>query len=202
MAKQSKLEKEVFGNIKNDIFEIRSRYCTNPQLSDQFLQDVLIITGYEIDNEGYIVDPEDDPIEPEYVQCKGRLLRRTNSGILHTTDLPFDPYNNITIMEEMFKHYLAVNHNEVSSTQIHAIREGEMAKMDCYGYMTILYSNGATIKTGLHFKDTTKYLDAFMRLESMVNDIVMDRLRPYDEFEKAFFDKYKTMNPMIASGLR
>jgi hypothetical protein len=203
MAKKvSKLEKEVFGTIKNDIYDIRSRYCTNVEISEQFIQDLLIITGYEVDDEGYIVDSEEDPIHPEYVTCKGRLLRRTNSGIIHTTDLTFDPYNNITIMEEMFKHYLATNHTEVSSTMIHSIKEGDPVKMDCYGYMTILYSNGATIKTGLHHKDSTKYLDAFMRLESMVNDVVMNRLKPYDDFEKAFYDKYKTMNPMIASGLK
>jgi hypothetical protein len=105
-------------------------------------------------------------------------------------------------MEELFKHYLALNHGEVSSTMIHSISEGDPVKMDCYGYMTILYSNGATIKTGLHYKDTTKYLDAFMRLESMVNDVIMTRLKIYDDFEKAFFEKYKTMNPMIASGLK
>ena len=121
---------------------------------------------------------------------------------MHSTDLTFDPYNNITIMEELFKHYLALNHGEVSSTMIHSISEGDPVKMDCYGYMTILYSNGATIKTGLHYKDTTKYLDAFMRLESMVNEVVMSRLKVYDDFERAFFEKYKTMNPMIASGLK
>ena len=198
--KQIQLEKEIFGTTKNDIFDIRSKYCTNPELSEQFMQDVLMITGYEIDKEGYIVDTEDDSIYPEYVQCKGRLLRRTNNGILHVTDLTFDPYNNLTIMEELFKHYLATNHSEISSTQIHNIHPGEMVKLDTYGYMTILYSNGSTIKTGLHYKDTTKYLDAFMRLESMVNDIVMTRLKPYDDFEKEFFKKWGTMNPLVAMG--
>ena len=34
-----------------------------------------------------------------------------------------------------------------------------------------------------HHKDTTKYLDAFMRLESMTDDLILDTLKPYDEYE-------------------
>lgn len=200
MASQKQIKK-VFKDDKS-LYEIKSKYCTNKELSDRFIDDLLMITGYEIDHEGYIVDPEDDPIEPEYVQCKGRVLRVVKSGILHTTDIVFDPYNSVMIMEEMFKHYLATNHSEISSTQIHSYDPNRVAKLDCYGYMTILYSNGATIKTGLHYKDTTKYLDAFMRLESMVNDVVMARLKPYDDYEAAFFKEFKTMNPMIAAGLK
>ena len=200
MATKKQIQK-VF-KAERSLYNIRSRYCTNNELSDQFISDLLMVTGYEIDEEGYIVDPEDDPIEPEYVQVKGRVLRVVRNGILHSTDLVFDPYNNITIMEEMFKHYLATSHTEVSSTQIHAADPNVVTKLDTYGYMTILYSNGATIKTGLHYKDSTKYLDAFMRLESMVDKVVMDRLKPYDEYEAAFFKEFKTMNPMIAAGLK
>lgn len=195
-----KLEKEIF-KTENSLYDIRSKYCTDPVLSERFTADVLMVTGFEVDAEGYIVDAEEDPVEPEYVQCKGRVLRMTNAGILHSTDVIFDPYNNIVIMEELFKHYLAMHHSEVSTTQIHALNHTGGPRVDLLGYMTILYSNGATIKTANHYKDTTKYLDAFMRLESMVDDVVVERLRPYDEYEDAFFKKYKTMNPIIAAGL-
>ena len=181
----------------NSIYNIKSKYCTNEELSDQFISDVLNITGYEVDDEGYLVDTEYDPIDPDYVQCKGRLLRVTNRGILHSTDIIFDPYNNISIMEEIFKHYLAEYHSEVVSTQIHAQNPAAPPKADNYGYITILYANGAIIKTGLHYKDTTKYLDAFMRLESRVDDVVMKDLKPYDDYEKEYFEKYKTMNPSV-----
>ena len=174
--------------VDQSIYEIKSKYCTNPQLSEQFRSDVLLISGYELDDEGYVVDTEEDPIYPEYVQCKGRLLRVTDNGILHSTDLIFDPYNNLMIMEELFKHYLASCHPEVVTTQIHAYRPNVIPKSDVYGYMTILYSNGTNIQTGLHYKDTTKYLDAFMRLESRIDSIVMNDLKPYDEYEKKFFE--------------
>ena len=186
--------------IHQSYFDIKSKLCVNPELSDQFVSDVLNITGYEIDDEGYIVDTEDDPIKPEYVQCKGRVLRVTKGGILHSTDVVFDPYNNTFIMEELFKHYLALHHSEVISTQIHALDPKAHNKSDVLGYMTILYANGATIQTGLHYKDSTKYLDAFMRLESRVGDVVMKDLKPYDDYEKAFYEKYKTLNPLIAMG--
>lgn len=180
------------------LFNVKSKYCTNEQLSDQFVSDVLNITGYEVDEEGYIVDTEEDPLNPEYVQCKGRLLRIVNAGILHSTDIVFDPYNNISIMEELFKHYLAENHPQVVTTQIHAYDPQVKMRADIYGYLVILYTDGATITTGLHYKDTTKYLDAFMRLESRVDAVVMNDLSIYDIYEKEFFEKYKTMNPVIA----
>lgn len=182
----------------NSIYNIKSKYCTNEELSDQFVSDILNITGYEIDDEGYLIDTEDNPLDPDYVQCKGRLLRVTNRGILHSTDIIFDPYNNISIVEEIFKHYLAEHHSEVISTQIHAQDPLAPPRSDNYGYITILYANGAIIKTGLHYKDTTKYLDAFMRLESRVDDVVMKDLKPYDDYEKEYFEKYKTMNPLAS----
>jgi len=39
----------------------------------------------------------------------------------------------------------------------------------------------------MHYKDSTKYLDAFMRLESMMNNSVREILAPYDEYEKEYF---------------
>ena len=184
-------------STNKSIVNIKSKYCLNPELSDKFLSDVLTITGYEVDDEGYIVDTEEDPMWPEYVQCKGRLLRLTNAGIVHATDVIFDPYYNATIMEELFKQYLTAVHPEVTTAQIH-IQDKTVPRADMYGYITILYSDGSTIKTALHYKDSTKYLDAFMRLESMTNDIIMEKLQPYDEYEAEFFKKYKTLNPVIA----
>lgn len=175
----------------NSLINIKSKYCTNTELSDMFVDDLLNVLGYEIDEEGYIIDSEADPINPEYIQCKGRILRITNRGILHTTDMVFDPYNNIVIMEELFKHYLAENHTEVVSTQIHLKNHQTQSKSDSYGYMSILYNDGSIIYTGLHYKDTTKYLDAFMRLESRVDDVVMNTLKPYDDYETEFFKTKK-----------
>jgi len=187
--------KKETGIKVNSLIDIKSKYCTNPELSDKFIDDVLNVTGYEIDDEGYIVDSQDDPLNPEYVQCKGRILRITNSGILHTTDMIFDPYNNIIIMEELFKKYLAESHTEIVSTQILSKDPNSKIKADAYGYITILYANGAIIQTGLHYKDTTKYLDAFMRLEARVDGVVMKDLKPYDDYEAEYFNKYKTMSP-------
>lgn len=182
-------------NAPKSLFNIKSKYCLSPELSDQFVSDVLNITGYEIDEEGFVVDPEDDPIFPEYVQCKGRLLRLANSGILHVTDLAFDPYYNITIMEELFQQYLANFHPEIVSTHIHAHDMNKAPKTDTYGYITIIYGDGSKIQTDMHYKDTTKYLDAFMRLESMNEKMIKERLKPYDDYEKEFYKKYKTLNP-------
>lgn len=191
-----KKKKEKIQTSKS-LFNIKSKYCINPELSDQFISDILLVTGYEVDKEGYIVDTEDDPEYPDYVQCKGRVLRLANSGILHTTDLIFDPYYNITIMEELFKQYLAQFHAEISSTQIHAVDTKTAPKADSYGYITILYADGSTIKTRNHYKDTTKYLDAFMKLESMSDEMIKSKLAPYDEYEAEFFKKYKTLNPAL-----
>lgn len=171
----------------DDLVNIKSKMCTNPELSDRFISDVLKITGYEIDSEGYIVDAEENPIEPEYMVIKGKFLRNSTGGILHRNDMIFDPYNNIGIMEELFKKYLAENHPEVSSTQILMYDNKQQPRPDKYGYMTVIYGNGASIKTSLHWKDTTKYLDAFMRLESMTDEIINDILKPYDDYENVYY---------------
>ena len=169
------------------IMNIKSKLCTNPQLSDEFVNDVLRITGLEYDEEGYIVDPEDNPFEPEYIYIKGKVLRYANNGVVHSNDMIFDPYNNPIIMEELFKQYLAESHPEVVTTQIYAKSMTETPRIDTYGYITILYGNGAQIVTGLHYKDSTKYLDAFMRLESMTDSMIQDVLNKYDTFEAAWY---------------
>lgn len=170
--------------------DIRSKYCTNPELSDQFVSDLLTITGLEIDDEGYLVDPEDDPFEPEYVSIKNKPCRYAKNGVLHSRDLLFDPYNNTSIMEELFRQYLAKSHPEVVQSQILAAKKGVVPHPDSFGFITIIYSNGDLIKTANHWKDTTKYLDAFMRLESMTDNLVLEKLYPYDAYEAEFFKKY------------
>lgn len=171
----------------NTTTDIKSKYCDNKELSDRFVSDVLRITGLEIDHEGYLVDAEEDSVEPEYVAIKNRPVRYSNAGILHNRDIIFDPYNNVMIIEELFKQYLAKFHPEVASTQIYAVKSGTIPKNDTYGFITIIYGNGATISTSPHYKDTTKYLDAFMRLESMTDDIVKDTLDIYDAYEESVF---------------
>ena len=171
---------------------MKSKYCTNAELADMFVSDLLKITGLEIDDEGYLVDPEDDPFEPEYISIKNRPCRYPKYGVLHAKDLIFDPYNSLVIMEELFKQYLAKSHPEVVQTQIYAEKKGVSPKGDTYGFITIMYGNGATIRTSNHYKDTTKYLDAFMRLESMTNSIILETLKPYDLYEKEYFDAIRT----------
>lgn len=173
------------------LINFKSKLCTNQELSDRFVSDILKITGLEIDEEGYLVNAEDDPIEPDYVLIKGKPIRYSVQGILHNKDIIFDPYNNLMIMEEIFKQYLAQCHPEVRITQIFADKPGVIPKSDTYGYMTIVYGNGATIKTKSHYKDTTKYLEAFMRLESMTDNIIDETIAPYDIYESEFFKNMK-----------
>lgn len=165
------------------LLNIKSKMCTDPHIADQFVNDVLRITGLEYDSEGYVVDAEDNPIEPEYIIIKNKVLRYTTSGIVHAQDLIFDPYNIPSIMEELFRRYLSQCHPDVVSTQILAHSMVETPKIDTYGYITILYGNGAMIKTKCHHKDATKYLEAFMRLESMADDMIEETLNKYDEYE-------------------
>ena len=54
--------------------------------------------------------------------------------------------------------------------------------------MTLLYANGAKIKTDMHYKDSTKYLEAYMRLEAMTNGPVREILGIYDAYEKEYFE--------------
>ena len=171
------------------LMNFRSRMCTNPELSDKFSDEVLRITGLDVNDEGYIVDSEEDPFEPDYIFIKGKMLRRTNQGLLFAKDIIFDPYNNPMIMEELFKQYLQKYHPEISSTQIMITEKNTEGKGrgDLDGYMSIIYSNGAKIITNNHIKDSTKILEAFMRLEAMTDDLVNDLLKPFDEYERTQF---------------
>ena len=94
-------------------------------------------------------------------------------------------------MEELFKKYVEESHPEIVSTQIFAASTTEIPRTDTYGYIAILYGNGARIVTNNHYKDSTKYLEAFMRLESMTGKMIDDVLNPYDVFEKEWFEANK-----------
>lgn len=171
-------------NKIDSLMNFRSKLNTNNELSDKFREDVLRITGLDVDQEGYVVDSEEDPFDPDYVIVRKKYLRVANRGILHEKDMIFDPYNNTVIMEELFKQYLQRFHPEVSNSQIYAYHPNESSKGDVYGYITVLYKNGAKIITEMHYKDSTKYLDAFMKLEAMDENMVKDTLKIYDEYEK------------------
>jgi hypothetical protein len=170
-----------------DLLNITNKLNDNNDLASRFIDDVIRITGFEIDEEGYVVDAEDDPIEPEYIVIRGRVLRHTNKGILHNKDLIFDPYNNPMIMEELFRRYLETTHPDVVSHQLFPLNPNNKEKVNAYGYITVMYYNGAKIKSGLHYKDSTKYLDAYMRMESMTDAMINDTLKIYDDFEKEWF---------------
>ena len=53
--------------------------------------------------------------------------------------------------------------------------------------IVILLDSGYKIQIGLHWKDSTKYLDAFMRMESMTDGIIHESLDKYDIYENEFF---------------
>jgi hypothetical protein len=184
MPRQKKVKIQSLTNIK-------SKLCTDPVIADNFINDVLRVTGLEYDSEGYIVDAEENPIEPDYIMIKGKVLRHTNMGIVHNNDLVFDPYNNPIIMEELFKKYVEDVHPEIVSTQIFAASTTEIPRTDTYGYIAILYGNGARIVTNNHYKDATKYLEAFMRLESMTDTMINDVIQQYDIFEQKWFEENK-----------
>lgn len=169
--------------IVNDLFNIKSKLCTNPEIADMFANDVLRITGLEYDNEGYVVDAEENPLEPDYIVIKDKFLRYTIGGILHSQDIIFDPYNIPSIMEELFRRYIGQCHPNIVSTQILAQQISKIPKMDTYGYITILYGNGNKIQTKCHYKDSTKYLEAFMRLESMTDNMIEQTISKYDKYE-------------------
>jgi hypothetical protein len=174
-----------FQNV--DLLNIKNHLNEDNDLARMFIDDVIRITGFEIDDEGYVVDAEDDPIEPDYIQIRGKVLRHSDKGILHLKDLIFDPYNNPMIMEELFKRYLSFNHPEVISHQIYPYSPNAEPKINTYGYIVVLYNNGNKIKTHNHYKDSTKYLEAWMMMESYFGNIIEETLRPYDEYEDAYF---------------
>ena len=177
-----------------DLTNIKSKQCDNKELADQFINDFLRVAGLDIDEEGYIVNSEEDPIEPDYILVKNKALRRSNNGILHSTDMIFDPYNNPMIMEEMFRSYIAENHPEVCNFQIMGKNEGVHYKVNSMGYITIRYNNGAIINTKLHYKDATKYLEAFMRMEGMGDDLIGETIGVYDAFEASMIAQGKDLS--------
>ena len=175
---------------KNKLYsqtKLYSKLCDTKEMAhmcDLFISDVLRITGLEEDEEGYIVDSEDDPISPRYILLKGKALRHCNQAILHKRDYIFDPYSNPAIMEDLYNQYIQENHPYILSTQVYAAKEGIIPRGDTYGYITVLFKDGSKIQTNNHYKDCTKYLEAIMRLESMTDTMIKDTLDKYDEFEK------------------
>jgi len=191
MAARSNYRKYKGTSLTN----IKSKLCANPELSEAFVNDVIRITGYDIDSEGYLVDPESDPFEPDYILVKNKALRHTNSGVVHSTDLIFDPYNNCLIMEELWKKYLEENHPNVASAQIYANSQSQIPRINTYGYITILFDDGSKIQTANHWKDTTKYLEAFMRMESMTDFMISEVMKPYDDYENYVFKNNLGLEP-------
>lgn len=177
-----KKKRQLFSQTK-----IYSKMCGSKEtaiMCDKFIEDVLRITGLEEDEEGYIVDAEDDPVSPRYILIKGKALRHCNQAILHKRDVIFDPYSNPAIMEDLYNQYIQENHPYILTTQVYAAKEGIIPRGDTYGYITILFKDGSKIQTNNHYKDCTKYLEAIMRLESMTDTMIKDTLDKYDEFEK------------------
>lgn len=172
---------------KINFTDIKSHHCSNIELSNSFIDDFLRVSGYVIDDEGYIVNDEDDILNPDYIIIKGKLLRHTTQGVLHDTDLIFDPYNNCLILEELFKRYIIECHPQISAFQIFNAKKDVPTSINCYGYMIVLYDNGAQIITDNHWKDSTKFLDMWYRLESHDPDTIRNILKPYDDYEEQFF---------------
>lgn len=183
MGKKSLLNKYK----KTDLNNITTSNCDNLELSYQFIEDFLRISGLEIDQEGYVVNSEVDIVEPEYIVIRGKALRRTNQGIAHSKDLIFDPYNNTLIIEELFRQYLMESHPEAITFQILNSQKDKQPKPNTFGYIMIMFSNGAQIQTCNHWKDSTKFLDAWMCCESYIRPMIDDILKPYDEYEKEYF---------------
>lgn len=187
MMQQQK--KELKNYQKINFADIKSIKCNNPKLSNLFISDFLKVSGYEIDDEGYIIDTEEDALNPEYVSIKGKFLRHTIQGVLHNTDMIFDPYNDYRITEELFKIYLANCHPQISSFQIFNAKKDLSASYNCYGYMMVLYDNGGQILTDNHWKDSTKILDMWYRLESHDPETIRNILKVYDEYEDEVYNK-------------
>lgn len=190
----SKLPSEIqkYKNMKlQNMIHITNKLNENKELSMKFIDDVLKISGYEVDEEGYLVDytnVEDESDKPDYVIFKGKALRLGSYGVLHSTDILFDAYANPNIMEFLFIEYIKETHPQVSLVQIFAEKEGAIPKgSNTYGYLKILYEDGSFINTKNHWKDSTKYLEGWCRLESMGNDMIADLLRPYDEWENEYY---------------
>lgn len=181
-------ELKKYKNLKDPLV-ITNKVNDNIELTNMFANEVIKVLGFDIDDEGYIVDSDVDFGEnEEYILFKGKALRMPTQKVLHSTDALFDPYNIPTIMETLLSNYLRENHPNVSIAQIYSAREGEIPKSNCtYGYMKILYDNGAYIVTNNHYRDSTKILEGIFRLESYGDQMIKDILQPYDEWEAIYF---------------
>ena len=181
-------ELKKYQNVKDPLV-ITNKINENIELTNQFADDVLKVLGLDVDLEGYIVNSDVEFGEDEeYILFKGKALRMPTQKVLHSTDALFDPYNIPTIMETLLSMYLKDNHPNVSTAQIYSAKEGTSPKNNfTYGYMKILYSNGASITTNNHSRDSTKMLEGIFRLEAYGDNLIKDILRPYDEWEKEYF---------------
>lgn len=182
-------ELKKYKSVKDPLV-IVNKVNDNIELTNKFADDVIKILGFDIDEEGYIVNSDVDFGEDEeYILFKGKALRLPTQKVLHSTDALFDPYNIPTIMELLMSNYLRESHPDVSTTQIYSAKEGEIPRSNCtYGYMKILYNNGAYIITNNHYKDSTKMLEGIFRLESYGDQLIKEILQPYDDWEVEYFN--------------
>lgn len=190
-------ELKKYQSVKDPLLII-NKINDNIELTNHFADEVIKILGYDVDKEGYVVDSDvDEGEEEEYIIFKGKALRMPTQKVLHSTDMLFDPYNIPVIMEFLFSNYLRENHPLVSIAQIYSAKEGETPKSNCtYGYMKILYDNGAFITTNNHYRDSTKMLEGICRLESYGDQLIKEILQPYDEWEKEYFTDPKNLANM------
>lgn len=181
-------ELKKYKNVKDPLL-ITNKINDNIELTNRFADDVIKVLGLDIDSEGYVVNSDVDFGEnEEYILFKGKALRMPTQKVMHTTDVLFDPYNVPTIMESLLSSYLKENHPYVSIAQIYSSKEGEIPKNNCtYGYMKILYDNGAYIVTNNHYRDSTKMLEGIFRLESYGDQLIREILQPYDDWEAVYF---------------
>lgn len=182
-------ELKKYKNLKDPLV-ITNKINENIKLTNRFADDVIKVLGLDIDVEGYIVNSDVDFGEnEEYILFKGKALRMPTQKVLHSTDCLFDPYNIPSIMEVLLSNYLKDNHPLVSIAQIYSAKEGESPKNNyTYGYMKILYDNGAYLVTNNHYKDSTKMLEAIFRLESYGDQLIKEILQPYDDWETEYFN--------------
>lgn len=181
-------ELKKYKNVKDPLV-ITNRINDNIELTNRFADEVIKVLGFDVDLEGYLVNSDVELGESEeYILFKGKALRMPTQKVMHTTDALFDPYNIPTIMESLLSNYLKENHPYVSIAQIYSAKEGEIPKSNCtYGYMKILYDNGAYIITNNHYRDSTKMLEGIFRLESYGDQLIREILQPYDEWEAVYF---------------
>lgn len=184
---RKKKNQELEISAPTGLTDLKSKFCSNQELSNRFIDDTLRVLGYETDDNGYVIDAED--MYDEKIICVKDKKLRIPKGIYHDTDMIFDPYNNNIIMANLFNMYLTQNRQDVSSSTIFITEKKLKYKSDVNGFISILFSNGDTITTNQHIKDSTKYLEALMRLESMTDVIIKPILQPYDDFEKIVYEQ-------------